>query len=37
MAKENNKAVEQTAAAAKKLQQLADDLQEIVGRFRTLK
>jgi methyl-accepting chemotaxis protein len=35
MAKENNKAVEQTAAAAKKLQQLADDLQDIVGRFRT--
>jgi methyl-accepting chemotaxis protein len=35
MAKENNKAVDQTAAAAKKLQQLADKLQEIVGRFRT--
>jgi len=35
MAKENNKAVEQTAAAAKQLQQLANDLQDIVGRFRT--
>jgi methyl-accepting chemotaxis protein len=35
MAKENNKTVEQTAVAAKKLQQLADDLQEIVSRFRT--
>jgi methyl-accepting chemotaxis protein len=35
MAKENNKAVEQTAAAAKKLEHLASDLQDIVGRFRT--
>jgi methyl-accepting chemotaxis protein len=35
MAKENNKAVEQTAAAANKLEHLASDLQDIVGRFRT--
>ena len=35
MAKENNKAVEQTASSARKLEQLADDLQSIVGRFRT--
>jgi methyl-accepting chemotaxis protein len=35
MAKENNTAVEQTAEAAKKLEHLASDLQEIVGRFRT--
>jgi methyl-accepting chemotaxis protein len=35
MAKENNQAVEQTAAAAKRLEQLAGDLQDIVGRFRT--
>jgi methyl-accepting chemotaxis protein len=35
MAKANNQTVEQTAVAAKKLQQLADDLQDIVGRFRT--
>ena len=35
MAKENNKAIEQTATSAKKLEKLASDLQDIVGRFRT--
>jgi methyl-accepting chemotaxis protein len=35
MAKENNTVVEQTALAARKLERLASDLQEIVGRFRT--
>jgi methyl-accepting chemotaxis protein len=35
MAKENNQAVEQTATAAKRLEQLAGELQDIVGRFRT--
>ncbi|MBU1236163.1 MAG: HAMP domain-containing protein [Gammaproteobacteria bacterium] len=34
MAKDNNEAVEQTAAAARKLEGLAGALQEIVGRFR---
>ena len=35
MARENNVAVEQTAAAAQRLEQLAGNLQETVGRFRT--
>jgi methyl-accepting chemotaxis protein len=35
MAKENNTVVEQTALAARKLERLAGDLQDIVGRFRT--
>jgi methyl-accepting chemotaxis protein len=35
MAKENNSVVEQTAAAARTLERLAGDLQDIVGRFRT--
>jgi methyl-accepting chemotaxis protein len=35
MAKENNTVVEQTALAARKLERLASDLQDIVGRFRT--
>ncbi len=34
MAKDNNAAVEQTAEAARKLEELAGSLQEIVGRFR---
>jgi methyl-accepting chemotaxis protein len=35
MARENNVAVEQTASAAQRLEQLAGNLQETVGRFRT--
>jgi methyl-accepting chemotaxis protein len=35
MAKENNTVVEQTALAARRLERLASDLQDIVGRFRT--
>jgi len=31
MAKENNKAIEQTAVSARKLEQLASDLQDIVA------
>ena len=35
MARENNTAIEQTAAAAQRLESLASNLQSIVGRFRT--
>jgi methyl-accepting chemotaxis protein len=35
MARENDGAIEQTAMAARKLEQLADNLQNIVGRFKT--
>ncbi|HTY98808.1 MAG TPA: methyl-accepting chemotaxis protein, partial [Rhodocyclaceae bacterium] len=35
MARDNSGAIEQTAAEARKLEQLADNLQSIVGRFKT--
>ncbi|MDP2809073.1 MAG: methyl-accepting chemotaxis protein [Rhodocyclaceae bacterium] len=35
MARENDEAIEQTAAATRKLETLADNLQNIVGRFKT--
>ncbi|MDP2751813.1 MAG: methyl-accepting chemotaxis protein, partial [Rhodocyclaceae bacterium] len=35
MAMQNDKAIEQTAAAAHRLESLADHLRDLVGRFKT--